>query len=69
MFELKMYLGCEADIARDWVYDDGVVVSVASARDSLEKIRAEFGAPTAWHSSSTNRLTRPSSLWRASRTH
>ena len=43
MYELGMYLGSESAIARGWEYDDGIVVSVASAQDSLERIRAEFG--------------------------
>jgi len=43
MYKLEMCLGSVADIARGWVYDDGVVVSVSSAQNYLERIRAEFG--------------------------
>ena len=43
MNELGMYLGRDGESARGWVYDDGLVVWVASAEESLGQIRSEFG--------------------------
>jgi len=68
MYKLEMCLGSVADIARGWVYDDGVVVSVSSAQNYLERIRAEFGTDClALHSSGSTRSTRPSSSSRGNR--
>jgi len=39
MNDLCVYLGGD-ELAYGWVYDDGVVVSLASADDALERVRA-----------------------------
>jgi hypothetical protein len=44
MSELSAYLcGGDGEQARGWVYDDGVVLWLASADDAGKRIRAEFG--------------------------